>query len=138
MIGMEPAEPSDPFEFFAEQEASWWAASKYRERLCGMARTIFTHTGEAAGGLVLCAGTRLGKLLAQATAPGQRPDPDRQDCVTAMPRPDFDGFVRVHAPKAYPSLPEVDPEWQRNGRVLPILIETKNGYRLICESFDLD
>lgn len=133
------AEPQpDPFKFFAEQEASYWASSKYRDRLVELARQLFAATGDSAGGLVACAGAPLGKVLAQAAPADRRPDPERQDCVTAMPRPDFDGFVRLHAPNAFSALPEPDPEWKRLGRTLPVLVDTANGYRLTHISYDVD
>src|SRR5690606_32711936 len=94
-LPMDAEQQPDPFKFFAEQEASYWASSKYRDRLVELARQQFAATGESVGGLVVCAGAPLGKVLARAAPADRRPDPERQDCVTAMPRPDFDGFVRL-------------------------------------------
>lgn len=133
------AEPApDPFEHFAEQELSWSAIRKYRDELVTMARKLYRMDPElGAAGLVLLAGSRISKALVQAAPAGQQPDPERQDCVTAMPRADFEHFLKTFAPQAG-QLPEPDPSWQRSGRTLPILVETRNGVRLAGTTFDVD
>jgi hypothetical protein len=133
------AEPArDPFEDFAEQEMSWSAIRKYRDQLVAMAKKLYAMDPDlGAAGLVLLAGSRISKALAQAAPPGQQPDPERQDCVTAMPRADFEHFIKTFAPQAG-SLPEPDPSWQRTGRTMPILVETRNGARLAGTTFDVD
>jgi hypothetical protein len=97
-----------------------------------------TRSVDRLGGLIVCAGAQHGHVLARLAPPGQRPDPDRQTCVTGMPRPDFDQFVRLHAPDLADALPEADPEWRRSRRTLPILVATVNGHRLACVIWDGD
>ena len=93
--------------------------------------SIFVHSpGAMASGL--------GRVLAQIAPPGQHPDPERQTCVTAMPRPDFDVFLRLHAPEVADAVPEPDPEWRRQGRTLPILVATAHGHRLACVAYDIE
>ena len=132
------SDASDPFEHFGEQEISWSAVEKYREHLVARVRHFFAqHPEMSMGGLVLCAGSALCKAFAEAEPPERRPPPDR-DCVTAMPRPDFEAFIKRFAPKHQDQLPEADPEWRRSGRTLPVLIITENGSRLACLDYDID
>jgi hypothetical protein len=133
---MTAPEPQDPFEHFGEQEQSWSALGKYRDHVLALARQVFADHGEAIGGLILCPGSQLGRILAQHAPAAQRPDPDRQTCVTGMPRADFDQFVKLHAPELAEALPEADPAWLRSGRSLPILVATANGHRLGCVRWD--
>jgi hypothetical protein len=135
---MEPAGQPDPFEHFGEQELSWSAIETYRNQVIALARKVFEACpDEPIGALILCPGAPLGRLLAQSTPAQRRPDPDRQTCVTGMPRPDFDKFVQLNAPAVLDQLPEPDPAWRRTLRTLPVLIATTNGHRLACFHYDI-
>jgi len=129
----------DPFEHFGEQELCWSAARKYRDDLVARARQLYAmDPAEGAAGLVLLAGSPIGKALADAEPTGKRPDPDRTNCVTAMPRADFELFLKNFAPQLAAALPEADPPWQRKERKLPILVQAKNVARLDCTTFDVE
>ena len=134
------AEPApDPFEHFAEQELSYTAVEKHRAQLVAMARHLYAMAPEeGAGGLVLLAGSRLAEGFANAQPAGQRPDPSRQDCVTAMPREDFVRFLATVAPNAACEVPESDPPWQRCSRRLPVYVDTQHGGRLAVMTFDVE
>jgi hypothetical protein len=107
--------------------------------LIGLAKQCFAQApDEPMGGLVLIAGSPLGKLLARTMPPEQRAECERQNCITAMPRDDFDKFIRLEAPEVVDALPERDPASRRTGRTLPVLIATEHGNRLACLVYDID
>ena len=136
---MEPEGQPDPFEHFAEQEISWSAVQKHTVHLVALARRCFAASpAEPIGALILCAGAPLAKAMAQAMPPEARPDPDLHDCITGMPRTDFDAFVRLHMPEGVDSLPEADPAWREKGRTLPILVATAHGHRLASVTYDIE